>query len=40
MKKERKNLKAYTCTKTLHVSSHITTCMTQTKHYYQEGADY
>ena len=41
MKKREKNLEAYTCTKTLHViSSHVTTCMTQTQHYYQEDADY
>ena len=34
------NMETYTCTETLHVSSHITICMTQTQHYYQEGADY
>jgi len=33
MKKREKNLEAYTCTETLHVGSHITTCMTQTQHY-------
>jgi len=25
-------METYTCTETLHVSSHITTCMTQTQH--------
>jgi len=33
--KHIKNMETYACTETLHVvlSSHITTCMTQTQHY-------
>ena len=39
-KKEKKTWKHTHVQKTLHISSHITTCMTPTQHYYQEGADY
>jgi len=38
--KHKEKTETYTCTETLHVSSHITTYMTKTQHYYQEGTDY